>query len=130
MPPPRVIGAAGHDPGAPCRVGIEPALLAHAHRPWHPDPPLTRTGRRQAAQRAEELANPTSAASGEPVWRVETATITAEKSIYRLPWSRWCGACVFSCDEGTPPEQLAARWPDLDFAHLEARWWGFLPKAK
>ena len=32
--------------------------------------------------------------------------------------------CVFSCDEGTSPAQLAALWPDLDFAHLEELWWG------
>jgi glucosyl-3-phosphoglycerate phosphatase len=31
---------------------------------------------------------------------------------------------VFSCDEGTSPGQLAALWPDLDFAHLEELWWG------
>lgn len=29
----------------------------------------------------------------------------------------------FTCDIGSPPEQLAARFPDHDFAHLPVRWW-------
>ncbi|MEP3635804.1 MAG: histidine phosphatase family protein [Paracoccaceae bacterium] len=28
-----------------------------------------------------------------------------------------------SCDVGSPPEQLATRYPRLDFTHLEQRWW-------
>ena len=32
--------------------------------------------------------------------------------------------CVFSCDLGTSPRELATLWPDLDFAHLEEQWWG------
>ena len=32
--------------------------------------------------------------------------------------------CWFSCDIGTHPETLAELWPDLDFDHLDALWWG------
>jgi broad specificity phosphatase PhoE len=56
---------------------------------------------------------------------LETATIVGNVlglSIAVEPLIR--ERCVFSCDEGTPPAQLAALWPDLDFAHLEERWWG------
>lgn len=32
--------------------------------------------------------------------------------------------CFFSCDIGTPPEDLSARWPTLGFHHLDETWWG------
>ena len=114
-------------------------LVRHAESEWNrhfsrtridpgiPDPPLTRTGRRQAVQLAEELAEShVRRLVASPYRRaLETATIIAETldlpiTVEPLVRER----CVFSCDEGTPPEQLAALWPDLDFAHLEARWWG------
>ena len=29
----------------------------------------------------------------------------------------------FTCDIGSPPDRLAERFPDHDFAHLPTRWW-------
>ena len=114
-------------------------LVRHAESEWNrhfsrtridpgiPDPPLTRTGRRQAAQLADELADARIRRLVASPYRrtLETATIVAERLALPItvePLVR--ERCVFSCDEGTPPEQLAALWPDLDFAHLEQRWWG------
>ena len=31
---------------------------------------------------------------------------------------------AFTCDIGSPPAELARRWPGCAFAHLEERWWG------
>lgn len=114
-------------------------LVRHAESEWNrqfsrtridpgiPDPPLTRTGRRQAAQLAERLAeSDVKRLVASPYRRtLETATIVAETlglTIAVEPLVR--ERCVFSCDEGTPPQRLTALWPDLDFAHLEERWWG------
>jgi glucosyl-3-phosphoglycerate phosphatase len=30
---------------------------------------------------------------------------------------------AFSCDIGSPRSVLAAAWPDIDFSHIEERWW-------
>jgi len=114
-------------------------LVRHAESEWNwhfsrtridpgiPDPPLTRTGRRQAAQLAGQLAEAEIRRLVVSPYRrtLETATIVAERldlpiAVEPLVRER----CVFSCDEGTPPEQLALLWPDLDFSHLEERWWG------
>ncbi|HEX2479755.1 MAG TPA: histidine phosphatase family protein [Geminicoccaceae bacterium] len=114
-------------------------LVRHAESEWNrhfsrtridpgiPDPPLTRTGRRQAEQLAEQLAEAAVRRLVASPYRraLETATIVAEAlslPIVVEPLVR--ERCVFSCDEGTPPGQLAAHWPRLDFAHLEERWWG------
>jgi glucosyl-3-phosphoglycerate phosphatase len=114
-------------------------LVRHAESEWNrhfsrtridpgiPDPPLTRTGRRQSAQLAEQLAEAEVRRLVASPYRraLETATIIAETLCVPIivePLVR--ERCVFSCDEGTPPEQLAAHWPHLDFAHLEERWWG------
>jgi broad specificity phosphatase PhoE len=114
-------------------------LVRHAESEWNrhfsrtridpgiPDPPLTRTGRRQAAQLADRLAAAGIARLVTSPYRraLETATIVGSAlgvAITVEPLIR--ERCVFSCDEGTPPRQLAALWPDLDFAHLEERWWG------
>jgi glucosyl-3-phosphoglycerate phosphatase len=114
-------------------------LVRHAESEWNrhfsrtridpgiPDPPLTRTGRRQAAQLAEQLAEADVRRLVASPYRraLETATIIAETLAVPIivePLVR--ERCVFSCDEGTPPEQLAGHWPHLDFAHLEERWWG------
>jgi broad specificity phosphatase PhoE len=114
-------------------------LVRHAESEWNrhfsrtridpgiPDPPLTRAGRRQAAQLAARLAAAEiSRLLTSPYRRaLETATIVGQAlglAIAVEPLVR--ERCVFSCDEGTPPGQLAALWPELDFAHLEERWWG------
>jgi glucosyl-3-phosphoglycerate phosphatase len=114
-------------------------LVRHAESEWNrlfsrtridpgiPDPPLTPTGRRQAAQLADRLAETgVSRLVTSPYQRaLETATIVGNAlglAITVDPLIR--ERCVFSCDEGTSPGQLAALWPDLDFAHLEELWWG------
>ena len=114
-------------------------LVRHAESEWNrhfsrtridpgiPDPPLTETGRRQAARLVDRLAEAEITRLVASPYRraLETATILGEAlglAITVEPLVR--ERCVFSCDEGTPPAQLAALWPDLDFAHLEERWWG------
>ena len=114
-------------------------LVRHAESEWNhhfsrtridpgiPDPSLTRAGRRQAAQLVDRLAEAeVKRLVASPYRRtLETATIVGNAlglSITVEPLIR--ERCVFSCDEGTPPAQLAALWPDLGFAHLDERWWG------
>jgi broad specificity phosphatase PhoE len=114
-------------------------LVRHAESEWNrhfsrtridpgiPDPPLTRAGRRQAARLVDALATAEIRRLVASPYRraLETATIIGNAlglAITVEPLIR--ERCVFSCDEGTPPGQLAALWPDLDFAHLEERWWG------
>jgi glucosyl-3-phosphoglycerate phosphatase len=114
-------------------------LVRHAESEWNrlfsrtridpgiPDPPLTPTGRRQAARLADRLAETgVSRLVTSPYRRaLETATVVSNAlglAITVDPLIR--ERCVFSCDEGTSPGQLATLWPDLDFAHLEELWWG------
>ncbi len=114
-------------------------LVRHAESEWNrlysrtridpgiPDPPLTDTGRRQAEALAGILA-PAGVRRlvASPYRRaLETASIVAraldlEIAVEPLVRER----CVFSCDLGSPPETLAAMWPELDFAHLPPQWWG------
>jgi glucosyl-3-phosphoglycerate phosphatase len=114
-------------------------LVRHAESEWNrhfsrtridpgiPDPALTDDGRRQA----EELPAALAAAGitrliASPYRRaLETASIVAralELPIAVEPLVR--ERCVFSCDLGTPRSQLSARWPELDFSHLDELWWG------
>jgi glucosyl-3-phosphoglycerate phosphatase len=98
-------------------TGVDPGIA---------DPSLTEEGRRQAGAAAAALA-------GEPILRlvaspysraVETAEIIA--GALGLPIeidARVREHCLFHCDIGSPRSALAARWPGLDFAHLEERWW-------
>jgi broad specificity phosphatase PhoE len=114
-------------------------LVRHAESEWNrlfsrtridpgiADPPLTATGRGQAARLADRLAEADVKRLVTSPYRraLETATIVANAlglAITVEPLIR--ERCVFSCDEGTSPGQLAALWPDLDFAHLEELWWG------
>ena len=114
-------------------------LVRHAESKWNlhygrtridpgiPDPPLTATGRAQAERLIDDLA-----AEGvvrlisSPYRRaLETATIIAQRldlaiSVEPLVRER----CAFSCDHGSAPDVLRQCWPTLDFAHLDARWWG------
>ena len=104
-------------------------LVRHAESEWNrhfsrtridpgiPDPALTRAGRRQAARLVERLAEAEiTRLMASPYRRtLETATIVGKAlglSIAVEPLIR--ERCVFSCDQGTPPARLAARWPDLD----------------
>lgn len=91
------------------------------------DPELTDLGHAQALQAAEDL-------SDTPLTRViispyTRALQTAEPFLTRpglkveiLSLVRERGA--FSCDIGSPPATLAEKFPQHDFAHLPACWWG------
>jgi broad specificity phosphatase PhoE len=105
-------------------TGVDPGIV---------DPSLTEEGRRQAVAAAATLA-------GEPVARlvaspysraVETAEIIAVA--LGLPIeidARVREHCLFHCDIGSPRTALTARWPALDFAHLEERWWPDLDESE
>jgi glucosyl-3-phosphoglycerate phosphatase len=114
-------------------------LVRHAESEWNrhfsrtridpgiPDPHLSAAGRRQAEELVERLA----AAGVErlvasPYRRtLQTATVVAralDLTIEVEPLVR--ERCVFSCDLGTGPRQLASLWPELDFSRLEEQWWG------
>jgi len=114
-------------------------LVRHAESEWNrhysrtridpniPDPALTEAGRGQAEQLAEQLAAAGIARLVASPYRrtLETATIVAQALELKItiePLVR--ERCVFSCDLGTSPRELAALWPDLDFGHLEEQWWG------
>jgi broad specificity phosphatase PhoE len=114
-------------------------LVRHAESEWNrhfsrtridpdiPDPDLTGTGRRQAEELTELLAQANVRRLVASPYRrtLQTATIVANAlglAIEVEPLVR--ERCVFSCDLGSSPRELAALWPDLDFAHLEERWWG------
>jgi glucosyl-3-phosphoglycerate phosphatase len=114
-------------------------LVRHAESEWNhhfsrtridpgiPDPPLTAAGRRQARRLAEELAAAGVARLIASPYRrtLETASIvgqTLDLTIAIEPLVR--ERCVYSCDLGTPPGELARLWPALDFAALEEQWWG------
>jgi broad specificity phosphatase PhoE len=114
-------------------------LVRHAESEWNrhfsrtridpgiPDPPLTRAGRLQAKRLVDRLAAAKVARLVASPYRraLETATVVADAlglpvAVEPLVRER----CVFSCDLGTSPRQLATLWPDLDFRHLEEQWWG------
>lgn len=114
-------------------------LVRHAQSEWNrrfgasrvdpglPDPPLTAEGVAEARAAALELrrlgirkliASPYRRA-------LQTAAILAEHLAVPIevePLVR--ERCAFSCDQGSPPERLAAEWPDLELGHLEPLWWG------
>ncbi len=90
------------------------------------DPALTPDGHIQASRAAEALAN--HGLTQLIVSPYTRALQTAEPFITscRLPAridplvrERY----VFSCDIGSPPENLAERFPHHDFSHLPPRWW-------
>ncbi|MGH6912224.1 MAG: histidine phosphatase family protein [Geminicoccaceae bacterium] len=114
-------------------------LVRHAESEWNrhfsqtridpgiPDPALTETGRLQAGQLVERLAEEGIRRLVASPYRraLETARIVSKAlevpiSVEPLVRER----CVFSCDLGTPRSELQRLWPELDFAHLEERWWG------
>jgi len=96
--------------------------------PGIPDPALTEAGREQAANAANLLAlKPISRIITSPYTRaIESALIVAD----RLGLDVQVDACVrelagFSCDIGSSPNDLATRWPNLDFSSLLPNWWAF-----
>lgn len=92
------------------------------------DPHLTEEGRRQAAEAARALAR-----HGQRVRRLiaspyrralETATIIAAPRGWPIAIEagvaeRFC----YTCDIGSPLQELRALWPDLVFDHLADPWW-------
>jgi len=94
--------------------------------PGIPDPRLTEEGRQQAQAAARRLAeHPVERLIASPYTRaLETAEIVAGVlglAIEVEPMVR--EHCLFHCDIGSPRSALARRWPALDFARLEERWW-------
>ncbi len=95
--------------------------------PGIPDPELTEAGRQQALAALETLRpRAVKRVIASPYTRaLETAHIIAGAlglPIAVEPLVRERAA--FTCDIGTPPAELARRWPRLSFHHLEERWWG------
>lgn len=91
------------------------------------DPGLSVRGREQAVRLAETLAaEGVTRLIASPFRRtLETASVVALALSVPLavePLIR--ERCVFSCDIGTPPDQLQTLWPTLDFGHLDPDWWG------
>jgi glucosyl-3-phosphoglycerate phosphatase len=116
-------------------------LIRHAESVWNehfsasridvglPDPPLTARGAEQARRAAERLRG------GEhrlarlitsPYRRtLQTAAIlAAELGLPVAVDATVRERCAFSCDQGSPPAQLAREWPGLDFSGLDDVWWG------
>jgi broad specificity phosphatase PhoE len=95
--------------------------------PGIPDPTLTETGRQQALA-VVEILRPRALKRliASPYTRaLETAHIIA--GVLGLPIAvepLVRERAAFTCDIGTPPSELARRWPQLAFDHLEERWWG------
>jgi broad specificity phosphatase PhoE len=113
-------------------------LVRHGESEWNvlfsrtridpdiPDPPLTAEGRRQAALAAETLHQfGVERLLVSPYVRaLQTAEIIAGRlglPIAVEPLVRERAA--FSCDIGTPRSQLASRWPQLAFDHVDEIWW-------
>ena len=114
-------------------------MIRHAESAWNehfsasridigwPDPPLTGRGEEQARQAVEHLRGYRLRRLISSPYRrtLQTASILAAALGIPLevdPMVR--ERCAFSCDQGSPPEQLASEWPELDFSGLERRWWG------
>lgn len=94
--------------------------------PGVPDPPLTPLGEDQARDAAHRLkSTPIRRIVASPYARaIQTALIVAEPfglAVEIEPDIR--ERAGYSCDIGSEPAALAERWPELDFSHLDARWW-------
>jgi broad specificity phosphatase PhoE len=92
------------------------------------DPKLTDHGREQVRHAAAEIKrdrHPVRRLITSPYTRaLETAAILAEElslpvAVEPIVHEHAC----WICDIGTPISTLAARWPALDFSHLEEVWW-------
>jgi len=101
--------------------------------PGIPDPRLTEDGRRQAADAAAKLErHRLERLICSPYTRaLETATIVATAlglAVEIEPLVR--EHCLFHCDIGSPRSALEQRWPAVDFAMLEERWWPNLDESE
>jgi glucosyl-3-phosphoglycerate phosphatase len=94
--------------------------------PGIPDPKLTEAGQHQAREAARTLAeHGISRLIASPYTRaLETATIIARELGLAIEVDPLVGErAAFHCDIGSPPAELARRFPDLAFGHLEDPWW-------
>lgn len=94
--------------------------------PGIPDPGLTEIGRRQAAEAAGALASQgVQRLVASPYLRtLQTASIIADHLGLEIEIdARVRERAAFHCDIGSPPRQLAERFPALRFDHLEDPWW-------
>ena len=90
------------------------------------DPRLTEEGRRQAEAAAEVLVDHgVERLIASPYRRaLETAEIVAARLGVPISVEPLVGERVaFTCDLGSSPVELRARWPDLDLDHLAESWW-------
>ena len=90
------------------------------------DPQLTELGHSQARQAAEVLrSRKIRRIITSPYTRaLETTTIINESLGMPVTIDPVVGErAAFVCDIGTESHELAARWPQFDFAHLPKRWW-------
>jgi broad specificity phosphatase PhoE len=90
------------------------------------DPEITERGRGQARDAASALngRSITRIVTSPYIRALQTAEIVAD--VLHLPVSVNAAVgerCAFTCDLGTAPTELSARWPDFSFHHLEEEWW-------
>jgi broad specificity phosphatase PhoE len=90
------------------------------------DPELTPLGIEQAAAAALQLAD--QALTHMIVSPYTRALQTAQPvlAIHKVPvkvMSEVREQAAFACDIGSPPDLLATRFPQHDFAHLAPKWW-------
>jgi glucosyl-3-phosphoglycerate phosphatase len=98
-------------------TGIDPGIE---------DPELTELGLAQARAAARQLAkipltriiiSPFTRAlqTAEPILKLHAASVEIMSEVRER--------AAFTCDVGSPPELLAARFPHHDFRHLPSTWW-------
>lgn len=90
------------------------------------DPGLTELGHRQAAATAKTLAGRGAHTLVASPYRraIQTAQIVGEALGLPVTIDPLIGErAAFTCDVGTPGSELAALWPELDFAHIPELWW-------
>mgnify|MGYP001453132695 CR=1 FL=1 len=114
-------------------------LIRHAESAWNehfsasridvgwPDPPLTARGEAQTRAAAVRLRGCGLRHIVTSPYRraLQTAMILAGE--LGLPVTVDAAVrerCAFSCDQGSPPAELARDWPGLDFSGLDEVWWG------
>jgi len=94
--------------------------------PGIPDPRLTEEGKRQARTDAAALRDQgLERLIASPYTRaLETAEIVAEALDLPISVEPLVGErAAFTCDIGSKPAELQARWPHLELDHLAEQWW-------
>jgi len=90
------------------------------------DPELTPLGLEQAATAARQLANAELTHIIISPFTRALQTAQPVLALHRVPvriMPEVREQAAFSCDIGSPPEVLASRFPQHDFAHLPLQWW-------